>query len=125
VDAVSHVEQVGTRLQQIWREAAERHGLSIQLHGIPCHPGFAFNVDDPLPVTTLFTAEMLRRGVMAKPDVFPSYAHKSHPLEAYASALDATFSVIAAGIQNGDVEKRIGGPVCRPGFKRRTTSAAK
>ena len=125
VDAVSHVEQVGTRLQQIWREGAEQHGLSIQLHGIPCHPGFTFQVDDPLPVTTLFTAEMLRLGVMAKPDVFPSYAHKSHHLEAYASALDATFSVIATGLQNGDIEKRIGGPVCRPGFKRRTTSATK
>ena len=62
---------------------------------------------------------------LAKPDVFPSYAHKPHHLDAYATAVDATFAVIADGLANNDIEKRIGGPVCQSGFKRRTTVAAK
>ena len=125
VDVVNHTQQVSLRIQQIWRDTAQRHGVSIRTYGVYCHPGFAFDTPNPLAVNTLFTGEMLRHGFLAKPDIFPSYAHKSHHLDAYATAVDATFAVIAEGLQQGDIEKRIGGPVCQSGFKRKTKNISK
>ena len=122
VDVVSYIDKVGARFKTIWREAADKHNLSIHTYGSNCYSGFVFEVADLPAVTTLFTAEMLRHGFLAKLDVFPSFAHKPHHLDLYAEAIDSTFAVISAGLQKGDIQQRIGGPVKQSGFRRKITT---
>ena len=115
-----HAANVGLKVQGFWRDAAQRHGLDITCHGLPCLAHFMFN-QDKLELRTLYIALMLREGFLGSPDIYPTLAHTDEVLAKYSEAIDKVFAQIAKVYQGGDKEAvlaAIGGPVCQTGFKR-------
>jgi hypothetical protein len=53
------------RIQILWRQLAERHGLSISQWGLPSLAGFSFQSYNALAYKTLIKQEMLAKGFLA------------------------------------------------------------
>ncbi len=121
VDVAAHVNRVGSRIVEHWQTAAARHGLTVATgDGFPCLAHFRFEHQREPELRTLYTQLMLARGFLAGCTVYPTLAHDDGVIEAYAGAIDEVFSEIAAAIQEGDVAKRLRGPVAHSGFQRLT-----
>ena len=115
-----HLITIGKRIQSGWRSAADRHGLKINIIGIPPLGHFSFDYENSQAIRTLFTQMMLQKGFLATNAFYASYAHQDHHVESYLSAVDETFAFIAKAIERGEVEKSLNGPVAHSGFYRLT-----
>jgi len=80
----------------------------------------AFEHPDAAAITTLMTAEMLKRGYLVGGSFNATFAHESRHVEAYLESLDEVFVMIVDAIAKGVVEEMIGGPVKHSGFARLT-----
>lgn len=115
-----HVNDVGRKIQKDWIAAADRHGLNITCHGIPCLAHFGF-VDAPLEMKTLYTKLMLDEGFLGNTGVYPTLAHNDEILALYRQAIDRVFAQISSLYKKGGKEEilaAIDGKVCQSGFKR-------
>lgn len=115
-----HLIKIGKHIQSGWKEAADRHGLKINIIGIPPLGHFSFEYENSQAVRTLFTQMMLQKGFLATNAFYASYAHQESHVESYLSAVDETFALIAKAIERGEVEKLLDGPVAHSGFYRLT-----
>lgn len=106
---------IGTR----WQEMARRHGLTIQLNGLPALIAFSFPVRDMQKYRTLITQEMLKSGYLAANLVYVCTQHTPEVVDRYFDALDPVFGLVAA-CERGErkVDDLLEGPVCHSGFKR-------
>ncbi len=118
IDVPAHVAAIG----QQWREGlsaiAKRHGVPLEVGGHPAISKFSFTHPDSLALETLFTVRMLDRGFLAGTGLYATLAHQVEHVERYLAAADEVFPEIAAAIEKGDAENRIGGPVHHTGFRR-------
>lgn len=115
-----HAKNIGLTVQKDWKEAAKRHGLNINCHGIPCLAHFGF-VDAPLEMKTLYTRLMLDEGFLGNTGIYPTLAHNDDILALYREAIDKVFLKIATLYAKGGKEEilaAIDGKVCQTGFKR-------
>jgi glutamate-1-semialdehyde 2,1-aminomutase len=110
-----HLIDTGNKVKQIWRGAAEAHGLKINVTGLPSLAAFAFKSPDAMALNTRFTIELLRRGFLGFRQFKPSLAHQAADLSRYQSAVDEVFALIAA-----DPAVRIDTPLAHSGFQRLT-----
>ena len=120
-DVVPQIQRAGRAVQQVWREAAARHGLTVRVGGIPALANFAFNHgEESRALMTLFTQEMLQAGFLAAGTFYPTYAHGDAEVVRYAAAVDATFARIRNSLTQGSVMQDLHGPVAHSGFARLT-----
>ena len=112
-----HLVECGNKIQEGWKKAAEKHGVNIKVTGIPPLSHISFT-DDPLVLKTLFTQEMLRRGILAKDSYYASYAHKQEHIDMYFEAVDEVFAILAEAQKKGNAKELLLGPVCLTGFQR-------
>jgi hypothetical protein len=61
---------------------------------------------------------MLDRGFLASTAIYVTLAHTDEIIAAYVAAIDEVFGEIAEALRQGDVAKRLRGPVAHSGFKR-------
>lgn len=115
-----YLEQIGKKVQEGWRNLANKNGISINVSGIPALAHMEFNANDSLAVKTYFTQEMLKQGFLATNAFYASYAHKDDDVQKYLEAVDKVFALIKKRIDNEDIEEFLEGPVCQTGFKRLT-----
>ena len=115
LDISSHLVKIGKLVQQFWRDAATKHGLSVSVTGIPPLAHFSFDYPNGLAMRTLFTQLMLDAGFLATGAFYAAYAHQESDIERYARTVDDAFGVIANA---GEVEKLLKGPVAHAGFYR-------
>jgi glutamate-1-semialdehyde aminotransferase len=113
-----HLIRMGRRVQSEWESAAERHGLRISVSGIPPLGHFSFDYENGQAIRTLFTQEMLKKGVLATDSFYASYAHQNHHIESYSRAVDETFAIIATAIEGNKINELLKGPVAHAGFHR-------
>ncbi|CEO87727.1 aminotransferase class III-fold pyridoxal phosphate-dependent enzyme [Syntrophaceticus schinkii] len=114
----SHLIAVGNRVREIWRNAAERYGLAISVHGIPPLSILSFDYPNGQAICTYFTQEMLARGFIASKAVYASFAHQDRHIESYKDAVEYVFRAISSSLEDGDLEKKLNGPIAHSGFKR-------
>ncbi len=119
-DVPGHLWSYGNRLRDLMRQIATRHGLSDQfvLEG----PGVALNYITRdvggapcMQMRTLFSQEMLARGVMM-PWIAFSQAHGQQELDTTAEALDGALGVYTRALSDG-VENFLAGPAIKPVFR--------
>jgi len=115
-----HLISLGTRVQEGWQAAAEQHGLSVHVGGIPPLSHFSFDYPNGQAVRTLFTQLMLDRAFLAGTSFYPMLAHTSANAQSYLSAVDEVFGLLAGAIAEESVERRLKGPVAHSGFARLT-----
>jgi glutamate-1-semialdehyde 2,1-aminomutase len=110
----------GSKIQGIWRHAAERTGLPIDVSGLPPLAHFSIKTFEPQAARTLFTQLMLERGFLASNAFYANYAHSDTDIESYGAAVTESFAEIARAIEAGTVQNMLKGPVAHTGFYRLT-----
>jgi glutamate-1-semialdehyde aminotransferase len=118
LDVSSHLIRMGKLVQQSWRDAATKFGLTVSVTGIPPLAHFSFDYPNGLAMRTLFTQIMLEAGFLATGAFYAAYAHQESDVERYATAVDEAFSVIKNALEKDEVEKLLKGPVAHAGFYR-------
>jgi glutamate-1-semialdehyde aminotransferase len=118
LNMASHLVRAGGKIQQAWREAAQRSGLSVTITGIPPLAHFSFDYPNGLAMRTLFTQMMLESGFLATGAFYASYAHQDAHIASYSTAVDESFAAIATAVEQNEVEKLLKGPVAHAGFYR-------
>jgi len=117
-DVPSHLINIGKKIQNGWRESAEKNRLKISVSGIYPLGHFSFKYKNPLALKTLFTQLMLERGFLATDSFYASYAHREKNVEKYLEVVDEVFEFIARAIKENKVKKYLKGPICHSGFRR-------
>ena len=117
-----HLINIGEKIQNGWKEAADDAGLKIDVTGIPPLSHFSFEYENDLAISTLFTQEMLKRGFLAWNQFKSSYAHTDIHVEKYLKEVREVFVEIVRAIENDQVEKLLEGPIAQRGFYRLTKS---
>jgi len=95
-NAEQHLIKLGNQTKRIWAGAAERSGLAITTSGLPTLASFGFQHPQAVALNTRFTIEMLQRGFLGFRQFKASLAHGAAEMDAYASACDEVFGVLAA-----------------------------
>ncbi|MBN1160577.1 MAG: aminotransferase class III-fold pyridoxal phosphate-dependent enzyme [Dehalococcoidales bacterium] len=113
-----HLISIGRLVQDGWKSAAGRHGLAVDISGIPPLGHFTFDYPNGQATRTLFTQEMLSRGFLAADAFYASYAHQENHVDKYLKAVDEVFGLIAGAIEKNQVEGLLKGPVAHAGFYR-------
>ncbi len=112
------ITETGRRIGENWQLLAAKHGLNIQLNGIPALIGFTINSPSALAYKTLITQEMLAKGYLAATGVYVCTEHTPDIIEAYFDALDPIFGIISDCEDGRNVWPLLNGPICHEGFKR-------
>ena len=112
------ITETGRAIGERWMALAARHGLPIQLSGLPALLGFSFPVPDMLKYRTLITQEMLKKGYLATTAVYACIDHTAQVIDGYFDALDPIFALIRECENGTDVDALLEGPVCHAGFSR-------
>lgn len=116
-----YLERIGTLFVHTVKEAATKYGLEVHAGGLPGLLHFSFEYGEKSQaIRTLFTQEMLRRGILASGGLYTSFAHKEEHIERYQKALDGVFPFLKRAIDSNQVEQMLEGPVAQQGFKRLT-----
>lgn len=115
-----HLVAAGERVQAGWNAAADRAGLLIRVSGIAPISHFTFSYPNGQAIRTLFTQIMLEMGYLASDSFYATYTHQSSHIEAYLTAVETAFGVIARALDRGEVDKLLRGPVAHSGFQRLT-----
>jgi glutamate-1-semialdehyde 2,1-aminomutase len=108
----------GRRVMEGWKALGERHGVAIDLSGLPALAALSFRSPNALAYKTLLTQEMLARGFLASTALYACTAHTAEVVEEYFAALDPVFALISECEQGRDVFELLGGAVCHSGFRR-------
>ncbi len=119
-NVAARLTEVGTRVQGIWKSAAQRAGLPIHVSGIPPLSHIGFEHGNPQAMATLFTQLMLERGILAGKAFYACFAHQDQHLKTYQEAVEDIFPVLVDAAAAADVEQRLKGPVAHAGFYRLT-----
>lgn len=116
-----HIKKIGKMIGDGWSLLAQKHGLNISVVGPEALITFSFNYSkDNQALRTLFTQEMLKRGFLATPSVYVSYAHKEAHIKVYLKAVGEVFEIIKEALNNNQIHKLLEGPVAHSDFKRLT-----
>lgn len=112
------ITETGLEIRQRWQQLADRHGLKISHWGLPALTGFSFESANALAYKTLITQEMLAKGYLAGNSVYVCTEHTPAVVDAFFTALDPVFGLVAECEAGRDVHGLLRGPVCHAGFKR-------
>lgn len=116
----AHLMRIGQRVQEGWRQAAQRAGLCLEVGGLAPLSHFAFIDAASQAMHTLFTQVMLECGFLASKGFYATYAHQDEHIERYLAAVAETFALIAEACQHGTLHRMLQGPVAHSGFYRLT-----
>jgi glutamate-1-semialdehyde aminotransferase len=117
-DVPTHLCKIGESISKGWAELAEKHGLDVEIMGIPPLTTFAFHHEEKQAMHTLFTQEMLDRGLLAAKSVYASYAHTKEHVTEYLENADEAFATIKKAVESKNIRKLLRGPVAESSFKR-------
>lgn len=115
-----YIQKIGKKIQEGWKQSAQKYGLNISVTGIYPLSHFNFDYDNSLVLKTLFTQLMLKKKFLANTSFYASYSHKKEHIEKYLNVMDEVFYFISKVIKENNPEKYLKGPVCQTGFKRLT-----
>ena len=114
-----HLERIGKKVQDGWKEIADKYQVKIYISGIYPLSHFEFLYQNPLAYKTYFTQEMLKHGFLASTGFYVSYAHTSDIVEQYLTACEKVFARISdISLKGGNIVEHLEGKICHSGFER-------
>ncbi len=116
----AHLDRIGGLIGEGWKKLAVKHDLNIEILKPNALITFSFKYLNALEIKTFFTQEMLKRGFLAGPSVYVSYAHTEEHVKNYLAAVDDVFGKIIQGIRENKISQLLEGPVAHSGFQRLT-----
>jgi glutamate-1-semialdehyde 2,1-aminomutase len=118
VRSYDQITRTGNVINEGWRKLATKHGLDINVTGLPAMTSFGLSGENMLAYKTLITQEMLSKGYLASTSVYVCTEHTSEIVESYLEALDPVFGLIRECEDGRDIIGLLRGPICHAGFKR-------
>jgi glutamate-1-semialdehyde 2,1-aminomutase len=112
------ITAIGNAVGARWQALAQKHGLTLDLNGIPALLGFSFPSADMLKYKTLITQEMLKKGYLAATSIYPCTEHTQLLVDQYFEALDPLFALIKECEDGRPIDPLLEGPVAHGGFRR-------
>ena len=112
------ITATGRGITARWQELAARHGLSVNLSGLPALTSFSFAGTRALAYKTLISQEMLAAGYLAGTSVYVCTEHTPQVVDGYFAALEPVFALVRECEDGRDVNSLLKGPVCHAGFRR-------
>ncbi|MDD4990293.1 MAG: aminotransferase class III-fold pyridoxal phosphate-dependent enzyme [Candidatus Pacebacteria bacterium] len=113
-----YLEKTGLEIKQGLAGAAKKHNINLNIEGLPAMLHISFDYPNSQAVRTLFTQEMLKKGVLAAGGIYVSLAFKKKHIEEYLNAVDEVFAILANAIEENKVEQMLEGSVAHSGFQR-------
>lgn len=111
----------GQCISQQWDRLAHKHKIKSQVAGRPGLMSMCFEYGDQSAVMrTLYTQEMLDRGIIAAGSCYPNFTMSTAILDEFFAALNEVFSVLADAADKNNVQSRLRGPVAQVDFRRLT-----
>jgi len=110
----------GERLNNGWQDLAKKHGIEIEITGIPPLTHIAFKEGKSLEVQTLYAQEMLAKGYLLGSAVYTTFAYSDKLIDRFIKDSDHAFRKIRKALDSGNVKKFLKGEVASDGFKRLT-----
>ena len=120
VDAAKHLVAIGRKVQAGWKDLSLRHGIAMEIGGIPPLSHFDF-VEGNSERKALFIQLMMEENILAANSFYSMLTHTDAHVAAYLKAADGVFSVMKGLIASGGVAKALAGKPSNPGFKRLTS----
>ncbi len=114
----AHIDHIGGLIGDGWKRLGEKHKLNLEILKPNSLVTFIFKYPNVLELKTLFIQEMLKRGFIAGPSVYVSYAHKEEHVKQYLLAVDEVFGIISKGIKVNNIASLLEGPPMHAGFQR-------
>ena len=112
------ITNTGRAIGARWQQLAAKHGLPIQLSGLPALIGFSFPLANMLKYKTLITQEMLNKGFLAVTSTYTCTDHTEAVVDQYFEALDPVFALVKECEMGRSIDGLLRGPVCHSGFAR-------
>jgi glutamate-1-semialdehyde 2,1-aminomutase len=119
-NVAAHLQCIGMRVQDGWKEEAARAGLPIHVGGIAPLSHFHFDGPDAAAGHTAFTQLMLDRGFLAGKAFYVTFAHRDEHVNDYLTAVRDVFGILGNAMRDHSVGKLLRGPVAHSGFARLT-----
>jgi glutamate-1-semialdehyde 2,1-aminomutase len=113
-----HLMEIGRLVQNGWHKLADKHGLAIDIGGIPPLSHFTFKAPNHLAMKALLVQMMLERGFLASTLFYAMYAHTEEHVNAYLQSLDEVMADLAHLGNIGKVESSLIGKPASAGFER-------
>lgn len=102
-----YLDQLGRNLQENLNRIAQETKCPVHCGGVSIHPHLQFAVDDATlktQVATLYVQEMTKRGCHGYPSFYLNAAQGEPEVAQTLQAAQETFSLIAQGLTQGNVE---------------------
>lgn len=112
------ITNTGLEIERLWHRLALKHGLSVDIFGLPSLIKLRFNSANNLAYKTFITQEMLLQGFLAGNSVYVCIDHTPEIISKYESALDPIFAIIRECEEGRDIYALLRGPLCHTEFKR-------
>lgn len=116
-NVAGHIIRIGDEVKTVWGKKADKHGLDINISGLPTLASFSFNDQHNQQKMTFFTIEMLKRGFLGYRQFKSSFAHTNEDIKKYTQAVDKVFQIIA----EDNWANMLNTPVAHSGFTRLTS----
>ncbi len=112
------ITEIGKDISARWKQLGEKHGLVVDVGGLPAITNFGIKSPNWLKYKTLITQEMWKQGVLAGNLIFVCQEHSPDTLEEYFGKLDPLFKLIRECEDGRSIDSLLDGSVCHGGFKR-------
>ena len=114
----NQVTKTGLSIKKGWQELADRHGLLMNISGLPSLISFNLVAGDWLKYKTFITQEMLKKGWLASSAVYSCIDHSPEVIQRYIEQLDDIFEKIVEFENGNSIDNLLNGPICHSGFFR-------
>ena len=112
------ITKAGKVIKEKWAALAHKHGLEIDIGGIPALINFSIKSDKWVEYKTFITQEMLKHNILASNAIYVCTHHTPDIINLYFEHLDEIFFSLRKFEEGEDVYKYLSGPVSHTGFKR-------
>ncbi len=115
-NVAEHLQEIGKKVQQGWKDCAKKHDLKISISGIYPLSHFSFENDHNV-LKAYFIQRMLEAGILASNSFYPMYSHTVEQVEEYLNHVDTIFQELSK-LDETAVAKRLQGHPSSSGFHR-------
>ena len=114
------LNNIGLKIKKIWKDAAKKNDLEIEIYGINPLASFKLRTKNWPETLTFFNQEMLKLNILASDRCYANLKHDNKSLNVYKKACEKVFKKISHLEKNGNLNKKLEGPVKQMGFYRLT-----